>query len=171
MVLGMGIVITLIVIGAVLLLVETLIPGMVCGIVGFGCLVAAVVMGYIEFGVKGGNFLLVLVSLGMVVGILVWMRWFPESPMAKLFVSRRVIGTVGAEKPELLLQTGTAFTQLRPSGTALIGSQRVDVVTEGGLIEKGMPIKVVAIEGMRVVVRQIPEEELKQERATSIKSD
>jgi membrane-bound ClpP family serine protease len=30
----------------------------------------------------------------------------------------------------------------------------VDVVTEGGLIEKGARVKVVGIEGMRVVVRE-----------------
>jgi len=37
---------------------------------------------------------------------------------------------VGAAKPELLHQTGTALTALRPSGTALIDGKRVDVVTE-----------------------------------------
>ena len=54
----------------------------------------------------------------------------------------------------MLHQTGTAFTQLRPCGTALINGRRVDVVTEGSLIEKGTPVKVVALEGMRVVVRE-----------------
>ena len=66
-----------------------------------------------------------------------------------------VVGEIRAEKPDLLHQTGIAFTQLRPSGTALIGDRRVDVVSEGGLIEKGTPIKVVAIEGTRIVVRKI----------------
>jgi membrane-bound ClpP family serine protease len=36
---------------------------------------------------------------------------------------------------------------------ALIDGHRVDVVTEGGMIEKGAAIKVVATEGMRTVVR------------------
>ena len=163
----MGIVITLLVIGAVLLIVETVLPGMISGILGFGCLVAAVVFGYLEFGVKGGNFLLMVVSIGLVAGTLLWMKYFPESPVAKLFVSQRVIGTVGAEKPELLDQTGHAHTSLRPSGTAIIDGKRVDVVSEGSLIEKGSPIKVVAIEGLRVVVRQIPVEELTEESETS----
>jgi membrane-bound serine protease (ClpP class) len=48
-----------------------------------------------------------------------------------------------------------ALTQLRPSGTANINGQRVDVVTEGGLIERGAEIKVVAVEGTRIVVRQM----------------
>jgi membrane-bound ClpP family serine protease len=90
------------------------------------------------------------------------MKYFPESPMAKLFVSRKVVGNINAEKPELLHQIGTTHTPLRPSGTAVINGKRVDVVTEGGMIERGTPIKVVAIEGMRVVVRGISPAELSQ---------
>ena len=47
------------------------------------------------------------------------------------------------------------MTPLRPSGTAVINGRRVDVVTEGGMIERNTPVKVVAIEGMRVVVRAV----------------
>jgi membrane-bound serine protease (ClpP class) len=57
------------------------------------------------------------------------------------------------DRPELLNGIGTAVTQLRPSGVATINGQRVDVVTEGGLIERGTPVKVVAVEGSRIVVR------------------
>jgi len=59
------------------------------------------------------------------------------------------------DKPELSHATGVALTQLRPSGTAKIGGQRVDVVAESGLIERDTEIKVVAVEGMRVVVRAV----------------
>ena len=63
--------------------------------------------------------------------------------------------SIGTNRPELLNQTGTAFTPLRPSGTAIINGKRVDVVTEGPMIERGKAIKVVANEGMRVIVREI----------------
>ena len=161
----MGLVLTLLAIGAVLLLLETLLPGMIAGLIGFGCLVAAVVVSYTEFGAKGGNLTLLVVATGLVVGTLLWMKYFPESPMARLFVSKKVVGNIGAEQPELLHQTGTAHSALRPCGTALINGRRVDVVTEGGLIEAGTPVKVVAIEGMRVVVRAVPPSEWGQERS------
>jgi membrane-bound serine protease (ClpP class) len=64
-----------------------------------------------------------------------------------------VSGNIQTEQTELLQQTGVAATQLRPSGAALINGRRIDVVSEGSLIEKGTPIKVVALEGVRVVVR------------------
>jgi membrane-bound serine protease (ClpP class) len=93
--------------------------------------------------------------LGLIIGFCLWLKYFPDSYIAKFFVSRRVVGEIGTDRPELLHQTGTAFTQLRPAGTAVINGKRVDVVTEGQLIEKGTPIKVVAVEGMRIVVRTV----------------
>lgn len=149
----MGLIIALLVIGAILLLLETILPGMVAGVAGFGCLLAAVVLGYSELGTAGGNFLLLGVALGLMIGTLVWMRFFPQSRVGQMFVSKKVIGDVGTERPDLLNQTGTALSLLRPSGTAMINGQRVDVVTEGTLIDAGTPIRVVAVEGLRVVVR------------------
>ncbi len=154
---GMALVITLLIVGAVLLALETLLPGMILGILGFGSLVGAVVAAYSEFGTRGGNFVLLGVTLGLVLGTIAWMRFFPDSRLAQRFVSHGVIGNVGAEQPELLNQTGVAYTNLRPSGTAVINGKRVDVVTEGSMIERGMPVKVVAVEGLRVVVRAVPD--------------
>ena len=93
--------------------------------------------------------------MGLLLGTLAWFRYFPKSPLGKMFVSQSVVGNINAQRPELLHLEGVAKTSLRPSGTALIGAERVDVVTEGGLIEAGTPVKVVAIEGMRVVVRAV----------------
>ena len=150
----MALVITLLLVGAILLLLETVLPGMIAGIVGGCCLIAGVIMGYVEFGVSTGTWILFATVVVLVAGFGVWARYFPESRFGRAFISKGVTGDIRTEKPELLHQTGTAFTQLRPSGTALINGQRVDVVTEGSLIEKGASIKVVAIEGMRVVVRE-----------------
>ena len=136
-----------------MLLLETVLPGMIAGLVGLGCLIAGVVVAYTEFGVRTGNLVLVIVLAGVVVGTLCWMRYLPDSPMARLFISRGTIGNIGAERPDLVGHNGTALTVLRPCGTALIEGKRVDVVSEGGLIPKGSPIKVIATEGLRVVVR------------------
>ncbi len=146
-------IITLLLVGAALLLLETVLPGMIAGLVGLGCLIAAIVFGYVEYGARTGNLVLAVVLVGSMLGTACWVRYFPGSALARVFISRRTVGDVDAEKPELLNQTGTALTHLRPSGTARINGRRVDVVTEGSLIERGTPIKVVAIEGLRVVVR------------------
>lgn len=54
-------------------------------------------------------------------------------------------------------QQGRALTPLRPGGTALIGTERVDVVTEGKFVEANTPIKVIHVEGSRVVVEAAKE--------------
>lgn len=145
----------LILAGGALLLLETVLPGLIAGILGVLCLVAGVIAGYTSFGARTGNLILLGVGAGLVIGTLCWMKYFPNSRIARVFVSEKTVGDLGVEKPELLNQTGVAHTNLRPSGTALINGRRVDVVTEGSLIERGKPVRVVAIEGLKVVVRAI----------------
>jgi membrane-bound serine protease (ClpP class) len=154
----MELVITLLIVGAILLLLETVLPGMVAGVVGGCCLIAGVILGYMEFGAKTGTWILCGVVVGVVSGFCVWAKVFPNTRIGRAFISQGVSGDIGSGRPELLHQAGTAFTQLRPSGTALINGRRIDVVTEGALIEKGEPVKVVAVEGMRVVVRAVSEQ-------------
>jgi len=146
-------IVTLLIVGAALLFAETLLPGLIAGILGLMCLIAGVVLTFRDYGAETGSFVAMGVLAGLGIGTALWLKYFPDSRYAKLFIVQRTIGDVGAEKPELLHQTGVAQSTLRPCGIAVINGQRVDVVTEGGLIEKGAAIKVVAIEGMRVVVR------------------
>jgi membrane-bound serine protease (ClpP class) len=148
-------IITLLIVGAILMFLETLLPGVITGVVGFLCWVAAVILGYNEYGVQTGNLILGGVLAGLVVGIFFWLKFFPQSRIAGLFISQRTVGELGVEKSELVTLTGVAISQLRPSGTAFINGKRVDVITEGALIEKGASIKVVAVEGIRVVVREM----------------
>lgn len=54
---------------------------------------------------------------------------------------------------EYLGKTGKALTSLRPVGAAMIDGKRVDVVTEGELIERDTPIEVIRVEGNRILVK------------------
>jgi membrane-bound ClpP family serine protease len=148
-------VLTLILVGAALLLLETILPGFVAGTLGVICIIAGVTVAYVNFGAGTGNLVLLAVLAGLIVGTWFWLKYFPDSRVARVFVSHRVVGELNVEKPELLDQVGVAQTNLRPSGMALIDGKRVDVVTEGPMIARGTNVKVVAVEGMRVVVRAV----------------
>ena len=50
---------------------------------------------------------------------------------------------------------GTASTDLRPSGWINIGEQRIFVVSEGDYITKNDQVKVLSVDGNRVVVRKL----------------
>jgi membrane-bound serine protease (ClpP class) len=60
-----------------------------------------------------------------------------------------------ANRLELIGKVGTAKTPLRPSGTILIEDERIDAVTEGGYIQVNQNVKVVKVEGSRIVVREL----------------
>jgi membrane-bound serine protease (ClpP class) len=47
-------------------------------------------------------------------------------------------------------------TALRPAGVAELGGRRVDVVTDGVFVDAGRVVRVVAVEGARVVVAPVP---------------
>lgn len=145
----------LLVIGVLLMFAEIFLPGGIAGIAGLCCLIAAVIISYVEFGFKTGNGVLFGVVAGLIAGTLVWLKYFPNSRAARPFISQRVIGNLGVERKDLLDKSGVAFTDLRPAGTAIIENQRIDVVTDGQMILKGAAVKVVQVEGMRVVVRAI----------------
>ena len=52
-------------------------------------------------------------------------------------------------------QEGIALTPLRPSGAVQVGGERLDVVSEGGFITAGAKVKVMRVEGIRIVVRAL----------------
>lgn len=56
---------------------------------------------------------------------------------------------------ELIGKKGVTITPLRPSGTVRIDDERIDVVAEGSFIENNTDVKVVKVEGSRIVVRPL----------------
>jgi membrane-bound ClpP family serine protease len=53
---------------------------------------------------------------------------------------------------------GTALTVMRPSGMADFDGVKLDVVTEGDFINKGVKVKIIKVEGRRILVREIIED-------------
>ncbi|MHB9027389.1 MAG: NfeD family protein [Candidatus Latescibacterota bacterium] len=58
----------------------------------------------------------------------------------------------------LVGKEGTTLSPLRPAGIAIIGGERVDVVTDGEFLEKNTPIRVLSVEGARVIVTRTERE-------------
>lgn len=65
-------------------------------------------------------------------------------------------GYISAEDLQFFLgKEGTVISILRPSGTADFDGVRLDVVSEGDYIQKGTIVRVVKVEGRRIVVRPV----------------
>ena len=55
----------------------------------------------------------------------------------------------------LLGETGLTATALVPAGKVRIGHKLLDVISDGDMIEKGIPVSIVEVKGNRVVVRPV----------------
>ena len=59
------------------------------------------------------------------------------------------------DKSRFLGAIGVCATDLRPAGTITVEGEPVDVVTEGNFVKAGDIVKVINVDGSRVLVRQI----------------
>ncbi|MGI5868880.1 MAG: NfeD family protein [Kiritimatiellia bacterium] len=150
--------ILLILAGAVLMALEIFVPGGVAGLFGALLILWAAFYALTTVGgVLGASLAVAAVIIGIALLFLV-IRIFPKS-----FVGRNLSldadlsesHAADAELSALVGAQGVATTLLRPAGFAEIGGKRVDVVTRGESIESGAAIKVIEVEGNRVVVAKI----------------
>ena len=149
----MGLIIVLVLAGIILLLLEFILPGMIAGMIGVGCLVASVIVGYTQFGATAGHLLLIGDLFIVIITGILWLRFFPHSPLGKVFVNESSIEDTGYHFETLLGKDGLTQSDLYPSGVALIEGVPYDVVSEGDFIEANIPIKVISVEGNRIMVR------------------
>ncbi len=56
---------------------------------------------------------------------------------------------------QLLGAEGTALSPLRPAGIGLFNNRRINVVADGDFIEPNQKIKIIKVEGYRVIVRKV----------------
>jgi membrane-bound serine protease (ClpP class) len=150
--------ILLFLLGLILLALEVfVIPGFgAAGIGGLAALVTSVFMAApsSEQAITS----LVLAILGTVILVALSIKLLPTRKVWKrLVLGTRLDKSSGYLAPSqeenfLIGREGKAITPLRPAGMVEIDDERIDVVTEGGFVEVGQTIKVVKVEGNRVVV-------------------
>lgn len=155
-----SIIILMIVLGVLLLAIEIfVIPGFgVSGILGMAALITGIFLvtdSLLEGVLFTGGALIVL-------GIIAYLSF--QSPRTrrlwqKFSLTTRQTINEGYVAPNIQYETylgrsGLSLTLLRPAGTADFDGDHLDVVTEGGFIEPGTGIRVIAVEGTRIVVRE-----------------
>ena len=59
------------------------------------------------------------------------------------------------EKDSLVGREGVTQTPLRPSGIVLIGGERKSVVTEGEFLDAGKTVRIIHVNGSRIVVEPV----------------
>jgi membrane-bound serine protease (ClpP class) len=151
-------------VGIGVIVLEVLVPsGGVLGFVSVAAIIAAIATAFLELGVGAGTAMIALSVVVVPVILGLAFRWFPETPLG-----RRVLpappeaADVVPDAPrrrrarDLVGQRGRTTSDLLPWGTVEVGSESLDGVSEGGPIDAGSEIIVVAAQGAAVVVRPAP---------------
>ena len=153
----MTLLLTFLMAGVALLLAEVFLPGMIAGVLGVVCLLGAAVVGFAEFGPKVGSLILMAELIAGTVLTILWMRYFPKTPLGRKYILDPSTAAHAPTDPEKWLgHEGTALTDLRPAGSARLDGEKVDVTTSGEHLESGTRVKVVRVDGPSIFVRRAP---------------
>ena len=151
----MTLLLTFLLAGVALLLAEVFLPGMIAGVLGVVCLLGAAVVGFSEFGPKVGSLILMAELLTGTVLTILWMRYFPKTPLGRKYILDPSTAAHAPTEPEKwLAHEGVALTDLRPAGSARLDGEKVDVITNGEHLESGTRVKVVRVDGPSIFVRR-----------------
>lgn len=146
-------------IGVALLIFEMFIPGGIVGTLGIAAVIGSLFLASENIVNMAISLLIALIVTISVVILLVKVFGKKMKFFRKIILNDSTNTEQGyvsnPDRKDLLGETGETLTDLRPSGTVVINDERIDVVSEGSFILKGKSVKVVKVEGARIVVREV----------------
>ncbi len=156
----LAVIIVLLVIGLVFLLMEVFIPSAGLLLIGgVGALSGSLFVAF-RSSLALGVLVIVLIVILLPTEIIIGVKLFPKTPLGKRMILGPKAQTTASDRAPvedlsgLVGKEGVTLTYLRPAGVADLEGRRVDVVAEGTMIDAHRPVKVVLVDGNRVVVRE-----------------
>ncbi len=143
--------------GIGIIIAEIIIPsGGILSILAVGIFAYSLFMVFTTVSVFSGMVFLIADLIMIPALIILGLKFIARSPVTLRETLSREHGVISQaeEMDRYLGLEGTALTDLRPAGMALLDGQRTDVVTRGEYLEKGTPIIVVKITGNQIVVKK-----------------
>lgn len=155
--------IILLIAGMVLILIEIFTPGFgIFGISGIVAVLLSILMSSSTTVVDMLLYLFIAFIVTLAASVL-YIRFFGYKGFLRKLVltdaTKSELGYVTNETNEDIIgQTGMTVTPLRPSGIIELDNERLDVVSEGGFIDKGKKVTIVQSKGSRISVREVKNE-------------
>ena len=145
--------------GVILLLVEAFLPGF--GVFGVGGIIAITVSFFLVLG--GDQTAVVWLAASIAAAVILFLlllRRLPSSALWNMVIlkntsSKEAGFSAGPDYESYLGREGVSVTQLRPGGTASIGGEKFDVLTQGEFIAVGERIVVTKTEGSKLFVKKV----------------
>ena len=159
----MVIALVLSIIGLASILLEFFIPAFgLIGIIGAGSIVAGIVLAF-RISTNIGSIFLIASLIIIPVLMMIFFRLFPKTFIGKKLILHRIFETdegyksIAEDYSVLENKTGTASTDLRPSGMIIIDDKKYSAVTSGEYIEKTKRVTVIKTEGSKITVSEVKE--------------
>ena len=146
-------------IGVLLVIIELFVVGAVLGLIGMALIIFSIIT-------MGDNLpIMVLnVCIALILSIIEWVILvkffnkkisFFENVVLKDSTNKESGYSSHNDRSHLVGTTAVTLTDLRPAGIILYDNERIDAVSEGSFINKDVKVKIIEVEGTRVVVREI----------------
>lgn len=145
--------------GIILVVTELFVIGLVLGIIGMMMIASS-------FLLIGNDIetMSVMVASCLIIALIEWViivKFFGKKvPLFNKVIltdatSKEAGYTSHDDRSHLVGQTAVTTTALRPSGIIALGQDRIDAVSEGAFIGQNKEVRIIYVEGTRVVVREI----------------
>jgi len=151
--------VALFILGLLLLLIEMFIPGF--GIFGISGIVSVIIGLIMSFPNPVQAFYSITFSLIASCLILYFLgKYLKKAPVFDRLILRmkqeksQGYSATSVNASEFLNREGIALTTLRPAGAADFDGQKLDVLADGEFIPAGSKIKVIRVEGSKIVVKK-----------------
>ena len=141
--------------GLLVIVAEVMLPsGGILTIIALGLLGYSIYLVFTGISFDAGVMIVIADLILLPIIAIIGFKMLAKSPLSLQSSLQRSAGVVSYDEKlsELVGKEGVAVTNLRPSGTVKIDNVRVDVVSRGDYIEKGETVRVLKVEGSRVVV-------------------
>lgn len=148
----MGLVISLVIIGLLLVFAEILIiPGVgVAGILGVAAMAGSCVYAFLEIGQTAG---IIVTAVNAVLLVLITIWVLRAKTWERLALATNIDSKAIVPEAEVVPGTvGVTITRLAPMGTARFGDLRLEVTAREGIIDPGVEVEVVEVDGIKVYV-------------------
>ncbi|WP_420874446.1 NfeD family protein [Oceanobacillus polygoni] len=151
--------VVLLVLGIILIIAEFFVPGGILGLLGVGAIIGSLFMSGYDLGHMSMSIgIAFLVTL--IVAVILFRRIGMDKGVFRHIILRDSTATEqgyvsSVNRLELIGMEGITLTPLRPSGIGEFDGERIDIVSEGSFIDRNKSVKVVRVEGVRVVVREV----------------
>lgn len=135
------------------------IPGFgLFGILGIICIALSLILSFKDY--KTATFTLSLTFIFMIISTILLFKYLPKTCSWQKLVLKsqesKEEGFLSSKGFDIYLnKEGHTLTPLHPSGSGLIEGKRLDVITQGDFLPANTKIKVVRIEGSKIVVNKV----------------